>query len=406
MHQWQKVVFALFVGCLAAVSTALASGREFVYVESDIQSANGNSIFAYERQSNGSLTPVAGSPFLTGGAGTQDTSLNVGPYDSDQSIAIDQRKRLLFAVNSGSDTIAVFHIQQDGSLKAVAGSPFPSGGTDPVSIGLAGDTAFVVNKNGDFPRPSNTLPNYTAFHVAADGSLAPVADSTVSVALGSSPSQALVAPNANLVFGADFFGGLLQSFRFDGQGRLHQRQATALPPSEFVNAPAAPRVALGLITHPRLPLLYAGFLTIGRVGVYRFNVLGDLSFVRSVPNSGQLVCWFRTNHSGTRMYTTNTGFFDTSSISVYDLTNPEEPQEIQIINLLGQGNARQFAISGDEKTLYAVASRFSAQIPDGQGNALHVFSIGTDGTLTEQAPITFALPTGSQPQGVASFSEN
>jgi hypothetical protein len=50
----------------------------------------------------------------------------------------------LFAVNSGSDTIAVFHIQGNGALTPVEGSPFPSGGNDPVSLGLNGNTLFVV----------------------------------------------------------------------------------------------------------------------------------------------------------------------------------------------------------------------------------------------------------------------
>jgi hypothetical protein len=50
--------------------------------------------------------------------------------------------------NSGSDTIAVFHIGENGALPPVEGFPFPSGGNDPVSLGLSGNTLFVVNKSG------------------------------------------------------------------------------------------------------------------------------------------------------------------------------------------------------------------------------------------------------------------
>jgi hypothetical protein len=35
-------------------------------------------------------------------------------------------------------------IFDDGSLQPVPGSPFPSGGKNPVSIGLAGDKLYVV----------------------------------------------------------------------------------------------------------------------------------------------------------------------------------------------------------------------------------------------------------------------
>src|SRR5262245_6406401 len=215
MLKLMMIICALVLGSLLPTYTALANGPTFVYVESNIKTPNGNSIFAFRRNADGSLTPVNGSPFFTGGAGVQDTSLGLGPYDSDQNIVVDSGRRLLFAVNSGSDTIAVFHINSDGSLRAVAGSPFPSGGTEPVSVGLSDDILFVVNKNGDFPRVSTVLPNYTAFRIAPNGYLSPISGSTVSVAFGSSPTQALVAPNASLLFGADFFGGLLQCIRFD-----------------------------------------------------------------------------------------------------------------------------------------------------------------------------------------------
>ncbi|MCU1292451.1 MAG: hypothetical protein JWP08_1301, partial [Bryobacterales bacterium] len=106
----------------------------------------------------------------------QDTSVQVGPLDSDQEIISSSDHSLLFAVNSGSDTIAVFQINKDGSLSPVRGSPFPSGGNNPVSLALDCDTLIVVNKSGDFGRPSAVLPNYTTLKVWPDGSLTPYDD--------------------------------------------------------------------------------------------------------------------------------------------------------------------------------------------------------------------------------------
>ncbi|MGH9611940.1 MAG: hypothetical protein ACRD4P_02550, partial [Bryobacteraceae bacterium] len=193
---------------------ALADGDStpsgVVYVESNNSTPGGNSIFAFKRSADGSLTALNGSPFLTGGTGGTP-SFDLGPFDSDQDIVVDRDRDLLFAVNSGSNDISVFRILGDGSLVPVNGSPFPSWGFDPVSVGLKGDILTVVNKHQDPSQTADqTLPNYTTFRVAEDGQLAHIPYSTARVAVGSSPSQALISPIDRFVFGADFMGGLLQ----------------------------------------------------------------------------------------------------------------------------------------------------------------------------------------------------
>ena len=410
-----KRPFALVVLAGAALSlthtaSAQAFGQtgDYVYVETNIKTPNGNSIAGFVRGANGELQPIPGSPFLTKGAGTQDPGISLGPEDSDQDIISSPDRNLLFAVNSGSDSIAVFHIGENGALTPVEGSPFPSGGNDPVSLGLSGNTLFVVNKSGDFGRPSAILPNYTTFQVAADGKLTPTSDSTndssrrfqstVSVAVGSSPSQALAVPYTNLLFGADFLGGLLQRFQFDGNGGLHQLTPLALPASEFSDT-TTPRLPLGLTSHPRYPFLYVGFVTDNKLGVYQYGNDGSLRFLRTVPNSGTAICWLRTNRAGTRLYSTDTG---TNSVSVYDLSDPENPVQIQNLVLSGPGNVLQFSLSSDEKYLYALSSRGSTSIPEGQGNMLHILTINNEGTVDENvSPVVFNEPNDTRPQGVA-----
>jgi hypothetical protein len=105
-----------------------------VYVESNLFGENANSILAFRRDENGALTLLPGSPFLTGGSGVAiDDVPTVGAFDSDQNIIVNPERTRLFAVNSGSDTIAVFDILPDGGLVPVPGSPFSSGGINPVS---------------------------------------------------------------------------------------------------------------------------------------------------------------------------------------------------------------------------------------------------------------------------------
>lgn len=392
----------------AASAQSFGQTGDYIYVETNIKTPNGNSIAGFVRGANGQLQPIPGSPFLTGGAGTQYAGVGLGPQDSDQNIISNPDHTLLFAVNSGSDTIAVFHIGANGRLTPVEGSPFPSGGNDPVSVGLRGDTLFVVNKSGDFGRPSATLPNYTTLRVGADGKLTPTSDSTndsshrwlstVSVAVGTSPSQALAVPNTNLLFGADFLGGLLQRFQSDGNGELHQLSPLALPASEFSDT-TTPRLPLGLISHPRYPILYVGFVTVSKLGVYRYGYDGSLTFLRTVPNSGSAICWLRTNREGTRLYTTDT---TSNSVSVYDLSDPENPQQIQNLVLSGPGNVLQFSLSSNEKNLYALSSRGTTSISEGQGNLLHILTINDDGTVAENvSPVVFNEPNDTRPQGVA-----
>ena len=82
---------------------------------------------------------------------------------------IDRERRLLFAVNSGSNTIAVFRILSDGGLQAVKGSPFSSGGINPVGVGVRGAFLVVVNKDEDPAQPSTTdRPGYNVLRIGAE----------------------------------------------------------------------------------------------------------------------------------------------------------------------------------------------------------------------------------------------
>ena len=75
-----------------------------------------------------------------------------------------------------------------------------------------------------------------------------------------------------------------------------------------------------------------------KLGVYQYKHDGSLRFIRAVPNNGAAICWLRTNRSGTRLYTSNTG---TNSITVYDLSDLETPRQIQDFVLSRLGNVLQ-----------------------------------------------------------------
>ena len=359
-----------------------AQATGVVYVESN--GADGNSILAYSRDADGNLTPLSGSPFPTGGAGVGNGTPAEGQFDSDQNVIINPQGTLLFAVDSGSNDIAVFHILPDGALTPVDGSPFPSGGLNPVSVGLAGDMLYVIHKSVD---SMDVLPNYTGFQVGSDGQLTPVPGSTVEVPALSSPTQALVSPDNSLLFGADFGSGgmVLQSFRILSDGTLLQNPPLPLPDS------SAP---LGLQVHATQPLLYVGFVSDNQLGVYSYDGAGALTFLRAVENSGRAICWLAINRPGSCLYSANTG---DGSVSAYDLADPATPVETQRLPLSGPLPLLPFQLALDPSGVFL-------HVVDQAGNSLHVLKVNASGcTLNEVPSSPFALdvPADTRPQGVA-----
>jgi DNA-binding beta-propeller fold protein YncE len=377
------------------------SVNDVIWLETN--STSGNSILAFRNTGSGSPILLASTP--AGGIGVFDKTFALGPFDSDQNLITNREGTLLFAVNSGSNTIAVFHITSNG-LQAVDGSPFPSGGTHPVSLGLKDDILTVVNKDEDPAQNANLrLPNYTTFRVLPGGTLVPIERSTVSVAYGSSPSQALTASRGSFVFGADFLGGLLQSFRLDEDGRLRQNPPQALPDSLFAGQPV-PHGPLGMRTHPDLQILYVDVTFINKVAVYRYDEKGRLSFVTAVADSGAAPCWAIVNHTGTRLYATNTG---DNSVSVFDLTDPLNPVEIQHF-LMDNTTGHPFStvIDSSDRFIY-VSSEQDTATATPAANAFHTLQVNSYGTLTEPFPPTVLPTVGTLPvrtQGITVAEAN
>ena len=145
------VAAAAAFGLLAAEAEAQVPNGA-VYIESDVGDVPGqNSVLAFRRNSNGTLTQTG--TFPTGGTGVHPIAASLGnlpatlgPFDSDQDLIFNADATQLFAVNSGSDTIAVFNINTDGSLVPVKGSPFPSGGRQPVSLWFYTDQVDALYK--------------------------------------------------------------------------------------------------------------------------------------------------------------------------------------------------------------------------------------------------------------------
>ncbi len=282
--------------------------RHTLYVNANI--TTGNAILAYDIHADGSLHALPGSPFLTGGAGFFDPSFSLGPFDVDQEMAL--HNGVLYAVNGGSNNISALQVANDGSLHPLPGQPFTSGGSTPVSLGLHGQFLVTVDSAQDPSQAGKGYhPGLVASEIKRDGGLRLLPGSAVALAADAQPSQALTSNTGRFVFAAEFpGGGHLDAFVQSPDGKLIQTDSTMLPLEPDGTQP----LPLGLWASPRAPYLYVGFVNTNELGVYAVSAAGKLQFINKVPNSGAALCWIRVSSNGRFLYTSNTG---DQSMSVY-----------------------------------------------------------------------------------------
>ncbi len=411
-----------------------------------------NAVIAYVRKNDGSLDPHPKGAFATRGKGIDnDTNGKLGPNDIDDPLIVSADRKRLFAVNGGSNTIAVFDVLADGALRHVAGSPFASMGVGPVGLALLGKTLVVANRNED-PHQLAALQgkaasNYASFHVASSGALRFV--SRVELTEGQKATQILASQvDTNIAFGNDFqvdvdfdgegsvskgftmkasVQGQLHSFRVAADGRLVETDRKSLPETAKP-APEVPTIPLGIWDHPTKRLLYVGFVTRNQLGVYRYDQKGKLTFVAAVPNSGQDICWLKTNKAGTRLYAVNnlpredekdTG----STVTVFDIAGAKAEKPVEIGRVVlpmpggtfvnNRGSAQpnstafQFDLDPQEKFLYVLMQRIN-QTPANKssaGNLLHTLAIGANGLLKVASSRSLeqdGVAPRARPQGVLS----
>jgi 6-phosphogluconolactonase (cycloisomerase 2 family) len=391
------------------VASASSSGalppdvQGVVYVESNIAQPDGNSVLALQYRENGDLHPMRIAEYPTGGAGSADLT-DSGVLDADQHLLLNRDKRLLFAVNQGSDSIAVFHIQGDGSLVPVHGSPFPSGGMAPASVGVSGSVAVVANKAQDGVRDLTKIaPTYATFHIAPDGSLSQFGP-VIKALPGASPTDAMVAPDGKFVMSTEE-GGPLRAFVLGPNGLTQGSNSPLEPDSSIFPANLDPtkRWGLGLSAYPTRNIVYIGMATVNKIAVYTYDDTGRLTFVRAVDAPGAMLpCWTLVNKTGTRLYTANAG---NNTMSVFDLTDPMNPKPLQNLKLHADGNPWDMRFDPTERMIFLVDPRARMNVPPGNGQGVHTLMINPDGTLTEPAysPVTLPVGLNINPYGMAVY---
>ncbi|MCH8293437.1 hypothetical protein IH992_20340 [Candidatus Poribacteria bacterium] len=129
---------------------------------------SGTIVDVYNIAGNGALAPIAGSPFVFPGVGSNSNVPLLSPND-----------QLLFVSNQTSNTVTVFNVAPNGSLTVVPGSPFPVGGGAFFTSGLATNKAGTLLYTANFPNLVGV------FSIALNGALTPAPGSPFSTGQGS-----------------------------------------------------------------------------------------------------------------------------------------------------------------------------------------------------------------------------
>jgi|GEM_PF-1699570 len=378
----KKILLSTLLG---TSSIAGAHAADFIYVGANNPAPNQNAVLGYRIGENGALTSLQGSPFKTNGTGYFDSSYKLGPFDNDQELTVSPDQNTLFAVNSGSNTIAGLAVAPDGTLHMEPFWPVSSRGDTPVSIGASPQGLTVVN-NASNPALASKLgnPNITSIGLAFKHIPYELPGTSLALPEGAYPSQALTIQNDPYIYGTTFpTPGTLNVFRYNSKRQIESVQ-TVTPPV-VGGTQAAP---LGLWSSPATPYLYVGLTNVNKLGIYR-KVHGRLHYVGTADNSGQALCWVRGTRDGHFLLTANTA---DNSISVYDLTDPAAPREIQHIQSGGEGGLEQFALDQTERHIYALQAQNSAASA-GQSNQIVVFSFNPHtGALKSEPEKTLKLP--------------
>jgi DNA-binding beta-propeller fold protein YncE len=405
---------------LMSASPLSRQTASFIYTETDNSNPGQNAVIAYRQNANGQVKQIGS--FDTGGTGLANPQGLLGPDDSDKEVIASADGRLLFAVNQGSNSIAVFHVNQNGTLALVNHAAISSGGTEPVSLSIANNRLYVVNRGDEVQgQPGAVAPTITVFNIRSNGVLTENWAATTTLPVGLSPSQLLISSTSRLAFLDTFTPPPLNDVTDANEVLPYQIASSgALIPvsSGGVGAPVTPPLVLGLSPHPTQNIVYAGLTGANQVGICTFDLAGDLTLAGTFATQGAGPCWTTVSANGKFLYTVDTG---TNSVGVFSLADPLHPVQIQEFVLGGPQNSTgdptaarettdfEFALSPSGTTLYVIDHQTDAAGTFPQGNALHVLSVAPNGTLSESTGSPLFLPSnipaGADPQGVAVIAD-
>jgi 6-phosphogluconolactonase len=345
-------LFLLMVTC--AIS-AMAQGT-FVYTNND---RSPNSVSAFSVAANGALTPVPGSPFLTGGTGT-----GFGFFAANR-ITTAIVKNILYASNSGSNNVSAFSINPaTGVLTAVPGSPFPTGfiSSGPgISVATTPNDQFLIAAN------AGTV-DITVYSIAANGALTAVTGSPFNAGPGGPLDSIKVTPDGKFLAVARINNNAVSMYSISSAGGL-----TPVPGSPFPAGGAG--FAAGVDCNCSSNNLFVGEANFGStiVSVQSIAANGALSPIPGSPfigpgsNSNVVVL----SPDDSKLFVSNQ---DTNSVTVFNVAASGALTLVPGSPFPAPGSSRPSGMATDQSGTFLYAADFN--------NRINGFSIAADGALS------------------------
>jgi 6-phosphogluconolactonase len=374
----KKLRFGLFTVLAVAASALAAAGAPAasdvvgqLYINDNTTGVN--TVAGFDRRADGTLTPIPGSPFAVGGAGTGHATASQG------SLQLSADGRYLLVVDAGSNQISVLRIKPDGSLQLA--DNVSSNGVNPVSIAVHDDLVYVASAGP-------VSPNYTGFRLNPGGRLRAIAGSTVALPAGSQPGDILFNGNGTKLVGASVATSVIDSFTVGNDGLL-----TAAPGSPFAAQGLGPFGSEFSPTSPAQLFVSNAHNGPGNGTVSAFNdgADGTLTSIGVSPFADLQTapCWVEISHDGRYLFAINTAV---STISRYSIAADGT------LTLLGSTTLNHptglvpedARLSPDGSTLWVV---------DAGADAVSGFSVN-GGALTELASSPTPGPAGAAPSGI------
>jgi 6-phosphogluconolactonase (cycloisomerase 2 family) len=385
MHVFRRTATAISLLALAAAGLATTAHGAYaqedvvghVYVDNNVSGPN--TVSAFDRHADGSLTLLPGSPFAAGGTGTGKGLSSQG------AIQLSDNGRYLLVADAGSNQISVLRIGQEGALRPVEGTPVWSRGVSPVSIAVHDDLVYAANNAGP-------TPNIAGFTLNSGGHLRPLNDSPVPVPAGFTPGDVLFnRTGTNLVvtlLGPQFASpSATASYSVNDDGEL---TAAAGSPFHVKNAGT-----IGAEFRPTNPAqLFISNAHDGPLAgsISAFNVERDgivTAIGAPVPDNQTAPCWVEISHDGRYLFTTNTA---SSSVSSYSIAADGS------LTLIGSTTLRNPTGIG-AIDLRLDPSGHYLYVTDAGLHAVTAFAV-SGGNLTELASSPFATFTGGSLSGI------
>ena len=356
----------MIVSAIGAAAPAQASdaGGSAAFVQTN--DPTGNSIDAYQRNSDGTLTFLTTYP--TGGLGGREAGAGSDPLASQGSLRFVAEQDLLIAVNAGSNTISVFHVSGNQlQLEQV----LASGGLFPTGVGVSGDLVYALDAGG--------AGAVSGYRIAA-GKLHPIEGSTRSLGLPNanppffvnSPAQVGFTPDGQHLIVTTKTNSTIDVFSLGPDGRL-----SAAP----VKNPGSPLPFAWNFTNEGLMVLsFAGSSSLETFTVNDDNTITPVS--GPVSDTQAALCWI-TAAAGYD-YASNTGSGD---VSQYQVTSNGT---VVLVNPI--------AASGIKGAIDSAAAGGYLYVQAGLSGSVDAFSIGANGALTLVQVAN--VPDGGSQEGI------